>query len=80
MVFRMTGNAIKDTGKSFVLQKKTAVCFAVGDTFKGWLSTWRLQSLAIELRKRLGVYGMIMMRCEVFENGHWEIVSVQNDL
>lgn len=80
MIFRIEGRKLKDTGTSFTPVGKWHSMFAVGDTFKGWLSDRRERQCATELKRRMKTYGLAEFRVDVLERGNWEIVCCFNDL
>jgi hypothetical protein len=83
MLFKITVEPMEEYRHSTGLgwrrtKKKPASMFAVGDTFKGWLSeqrTWQVSALA---ERKTGHYGLFFYRTEVLErdwNGvKWNLV------
>lgn len=78
MIFKIEAQKLKRNKTVPILTPigKPSVAYAVGDTFKGWLSYWRMRRTAIELRKRMKWQHDCSFAEYVFEHGKWEIVSV----
>jgi hypothetical protein len=81
VIFRITAQKLQRSKQVPILTPigRERHLFAVGDTFKGWLSERRRRQVCVELRRLLRWSRDVGFNEHVLADGKWEIVSYFND-